>query len=99
MKEKRVPKPRLTYDQLVRGSVAAIMAASGLTSTEQAKRLFRLDKVPQGYVLSSINKKKGDRTPVHTFADKPDDEAITKVLSEAHLTVESVIWRDNYAKT
>jgi hypothetical protein len=93
VREKRIPKPRLTYDQLVHGAVAAIMAASGLTSTEQAKRLFRLDKIEHGYVMSSVNKKKGDRTPVHTFTEKPSDEGITMVLREANLTVESIIWR------
>lgn len=71
------------------------MAASGLTSNEQAKRLFRLDKMPHGYVLSSINKKKGDRTPVHTFQSKPSDAEITGVMSAANLTVESIIWRDH----
>ena len=92
-RETRVPKPRLTYDQLVKGSVCVVMASSNVVDVDKPKRLYRIDKEADGFVICSIDKKKGSRNQVHKFLVKPTEDEIRSVFVDAGLVVDSIIWR------
>jgi hypothetical protein len=93
-REKRIPKPRLTYNQLVAGSVAVVMATSTATAVAAQKKLYRLDVVNGSYVLSSVDKKKGARNAVLSFPSLPTEDELRAAISAGGLIVDSVIWRN-----